>query len=192
MRKNLIRGSISLTFLMLGTFQAKAEGFNGLRADMHIGADRASGGELDIVLKSTSWGFGLGYDKELSEQFVVGLETNLDYFTGEYSGNFRIYGQNFPYSIKAKRDLEASLRFGPKLGTKGLLYGKAGYTNASYESSLTNIASVWQSGDGIRLGVGLEYAFHAHGFIKTEYRFSTYDSGNVTRSQIFTGVGYRF
>ncbi len=47
------------------------------------------------------------------------------------------------------------------------------------------------NGDGIRAGVGGQYALGANSYIGTEYRYSNYEAG-LSRHQVAATFGFRF
>jgi outer membrane immunogenic protein len=83
------------------------------------------------------------------------------------------------------------------IGGRTLLYAKAGYTNArvkvSYDDGDTGVDNFnyHRNLDGIRLGVGAEYAVGPNSFVKAEYRYSNYEKG-FSRNQALAGFGFRF
>jgi len=119
--------------------------------------------------------FGLagGYDFRTGRA-VIGVELEAAESTVSRSG------------VEAGRDLYAGGRVGVVLNERGLLYAKAGYTNARASFAGTGV-----NFDGIRAGAGIEWMVDSHVSIRGEYRYSNYEDG-LSRHQGLIGLGYRF
>jgi outer membrane immunogenic protein len=159
---------------------AGATEFVGPRIELHAGWDRAGidGRTEDGIV----YGGGLGYDFAIADTATLGVEADVDFATTDVA----VGGGE----LEAKRDLAAGVRLGIKLGEQALLYAKAGYTNARVTASAFGF-SLSDDLDGVRLGVGAEYAYSDTGFAKVEYRYSNYESG-FERSQLLFAIGARF
>lgn len=93
--------------------------------------------------------------------------------------------------VEAGRDLYIGGRAGVVAGRSVLLYVKAGYTNARSVYSAGSFSSGTNL-DGIRAGVGIEFAIPNSPFaLRAEYRYSNYEQG-YSRNQGVAGVGLRF
>lgn len=99
---------------------------------------------------------------------------------------------------KVDRDLYVGGRVGAVVGSKTLLYAKAGYTNGrlglDYEDGTpATVAdfSTRENLDGVRAGAGAEIALTPHMFLKAEYRYSNYEQG-FEKHQGVAGLGFRF
>jgi outer membrane immunogenic protein len=88
--------------------------------------------------------------------------------------------------VRASRDLYAGARVGAVVGGRGLVYVKAGYTNARASFGGTGV-----NFDGIRGGAGLEWMLTGNLSIRGEYRYSNYEDG-LSRNQGIVGLGVRF
>lgn len=159
---------------------ASAAEFVGPRIELHAGWDRAGiDGETE---DGVVYGGGVGYDVAIADGTTLGVEANVDFATTDVA----VGGGE----LQAKRDIEGSARLGFKVGERALLYAKAGYTNARVTAAAFGF-SLSDNLDGVRLGVGGEYAYGDRGFAKVEYRYSNYEAG-FERSQLLFAVGARF
>lgn len=131
---------------------------------IHGGGDSQSG---------LAFGIAGGYDFRTGGA-VIGIELEAVESTVSDSG------------VEASRDLYAGLRVGGVIGERGLLYAKAGYTNARASFGGTGV-----NFDGIRAGAGLEWMLGSNFSIRGEYRYSNYEDG-LSRHQGLVGLGYRF
>lgn len=141
------------------------------------------------------YGIAGGYDVAMGNGVRVGIDGEVS-----DSNNKSCYGAATAADprvcAKAARDLYIGGRIGKVVaGGRGLLYAKAGYTNArmkltendgdgQYTLDHTNL-------DGVRLGVGGEYGLTRNTFLKAEYRYSNYEQG-FSRNQLVGGFGVRF
>lgn len=133
-------------------------------------------------------GVTIGYDFEFNTGFVVGVE-------GEYTDSSvgvdytDILAAGDRFSVNAGRDFYAGVRVGVRTGDLGLIYVKAGYTNAAiegeYDDGFSEIADQ-ETISGFRVGVGGEFDFSSNASLRLEYRYSDY--GEVTIAGINTGV----
>lgn len=146
--------------------------------------------EQNIMVGAT-----IGYDFETDSRFVFGAEVEYtDSSVGVDISNVALTGDRF--SVNAGRDLYAGLRLGYRTGNDGLLYLKAGYTDASIEGEYfdgVGTISDELSFGGVRFGAGGEIDFSSDAAIRLEYRYSDYgeltilgvDSGaEVSRHQL--------
>lgn len=153
-----------------------ASAFTGFRIEGLVGYDNVGAPGFknpDGVL----YGIGAGYDHAIGS-LVIGVEADAT----DSTAKVKLVGPD----IETDRDLYVGGRIGAVVGS-GLLYAKAGYTNARVEVS----GAGHQNFDGVRAGVGYEYALSAKSFIKVEYRYSNYEDG-LSRNQGVAGFGFRF
>ena len=142
--------------------------------------DGLSDSEEDVLV-----GVTIGYDYETTSGIVFGVE-------GEYTDSN--VGVSYTdgvesASINAGRDLYVGGRLGFRPGRNGILYVKAGYTDASVEGEYddgTGSISDEISFGGVRVGVGGEIDLGSNYGIRVEYRYSDY--GSIEAFDIDTGI----
>ena len=167
-----------------------ARPFTGLRIEGIAGGDRLQNdGHSDDFL----YGIGAGYDVQMRGA-VVGVEAELS-----DSDNKSCFGAETTVSpricAKAARDIYVGARVGKTVGSRALVYAKAGYTNArvklTADDGIDRTTLARDNLDGIRLGAGAEYALFSNAYVKAEYRYSNYEQG-YSRNQLVGGFGVRF
>lgn len=142
---------------------ALAADFTGFRAGATIGmADENFLGD-DIF----TYGVNVGYDHAFGK-LITGI-------TAEYQESGK---------TGVGRDLSIVARIGSTVTDKALVYGLLGYTNQGIENSPIEL-------DGVRVGLGVEYALTEKVFSNVEYRYSNYERG-VELHQTLIGLGFRF
>ena len=168
-----------------------------------IGIDRVEFEADGLTSRDEDAVFGItaGYDYETEKGLVFGIEAEYtDSSLGVSVTDFDVAGDRL--SVNAGRDLYVGGRLGFRPGKNGLLYAKAGYTNASieveYDDGISAV-SAEESFDGFRLGAGGEIDLGSNYAVRLEYRYSDYgtlgddlfDTGvNVSRHQgIITLLG---
>ena len=185
----LIAGAIAAP-----AFAQEAAPFTGLRVEGLVGYDttKVEGEGSDGVL----YGGAVGYDMQLGGA-VLGIEAEAtdstidECVSGVVNAGDELCGE-------FGRDLYVGGRIGAVIGSKALLYAKAGYTNGrvrlDYEDGTAGTAldtSVGENLDGVRAGGGVEFALSPKAFIKAEYRYSNYEQG-FDKHQGVAGIGFRF
>lgn len=203
-------------------------GFDGFHVEALAGYDvvqitideEVYGEELSDDLGGFAYGVAAGYDFSFGGT-LLGVEVEYaDSTAGEsesFVGTVDGSSVDITASFDTGRDLYAGVRLGGQLSERSLVYVKAGYTNARTKLSLggtvdTESFLVSQNAtfDGLRLGLGSEYAFSDKAFAKIEYRLSMYgdgeveidgetadigeifEYGDINRHQIVVGLGMRF
>lgn len=164
----------------------------GFRLEGLIGYDDAA---FDSVTRGDGllYGIGLGYDLG-SRRMRFGLEAEASDSTARTCEP--LIGGTGNVCLRASRDLYVGARLGIEVAPRVLLYGKAGYTNFAesnlYPPSVGSIVTHPHS-DGIRFGLGAEFALSGRTFIKAEYRYSRYERAqDFDRNQAVLGFGFRF
>lgn len=187
--------------LMAGTFATPAfaqdappPDFSGFRIEGLVGydsaeiADNNDGGVL--------YGVGAGYDFQMG-RMVFGIEGEASDSTNRGCiDDFISAGDSL--CATTGRDLYAGGRIGAIVGRNVLLYGKAGYTNArigvDYDDGTAGGASNFsaaQNLDGVRVGLGAQFAIGSNAYIRTEARYSNYEQGS-DRGGVVGAFGFRF
>jgi outer membrane immunogenic protein len=166
--------------------------FTGARVEGIVGWDQLrNNGKDDGVL----YGVGAGYDVQMGSLLVGGEAEFSD--SDVKQRQFDVLATGDSLTARTGRDLYVGARVGGVIGGRTLLYAKAGYTNAraklAYDDGATGTANFRDhvNLDGVRLGVGAEYAVGSNSFIKAEYRYSNYEQG-FSRNQALAGFGFRF
>ena len=170
----------------------------GFRVEALVGYDHAS---FDSVFDGDGllYGVGVGYDLALG-RMRLGLEAEATDSTARTC--FGLVGFAGESCLRASRDLSIGGRVGFELQPGVLLYGKVGYS--SFRQSNSFPASIVTPGapgdfvvhpnfDGLRLGLGTEFALSRRTFVKAEYRFTNHEfSSGFNRHQAVMGFGLRF
>lgn len=180
-------------FATPATAQPAAPG-TGLRIEVIGGYERPS--LESSAFEGIVYGIGAGYDFQLGG-IVAGVEAELSDSTGEecFTG-LDVAGDTT--CLRTGRDIYVGGRLGARVGSRALVYAKAGYTNARFEveyddgtAAGLNDFEGGESTDGYRLGAGTEIGVGSNTFVKAEYRYSSYDGG-FERHQAVAGFGLRF
>ena len=166
--------------------------FTGLHVDGIAGWDNLqNGGHSNDVM----YGINGGYDVGFGNGVIAGVEGEIT-----DSNNKSCFGAKTAadprFCAKAARDLYVGGRVGKVVaGGRALVYAKAGYTNArvklTEDDGSDRFTLAHDNLDGVRVGVGGEYALTGNTFLKAEYRYSNYEQG-YSRNQVVGGFGVRF
>jgi outer membrane immunogenic protein len=140
------------------------------------------GGTGNLKSNGVLFGLGAGYDFAASPKVALGLDIEAtDSTTDIQAGTDR---------ISAGRDLYAGGRLTAALSDRANLYLKAGYTNARLKGTTGGVSQSTNL-DGVRGGIGLQFALGEKAYVSGEYRYSNYQS-DVTRHQGVLALGVRF
>jgi outer membrane immunogenic protein len=175
-----------------GTAQAQ-----GVRIEAHGGYDVLPNSVIKAP-KGVVYGGGIGYDISVGKNFFVGVEGNVDGSTADECITNNVAGGGGPIKtcLKLGRDFSGGVRLGVNLGDGNTkLYALGGYTNLRARLLTTQNGTTLSrdsgTGDGFRVGAGIERGFGGKAYGKLEYRYSNYSDG-VSRSQGLVGIGIRF
>lgn len=158
-----------------------------------VGIDRVETEVEGFTSRDEDVVFGVtaGYDYETAKGLVFGIEA--EYTDSSLGVSVRdVFDEGDRVSLNAGRDLYIGGRLGFRPGKNGLLYVKAGYTNASIEGEYddgTIEVSAEESFDGFRLGAGGEIDLGSNYGIRLEYRYSDY--GNLGADEFDVGLNVR-
>jgi outer membrane immunogenic protein len=159
---------------------------SGGRIEAITGYDRVSidaGGGANVDASGVTFGIGAGYDFAAGEKVLIGLDVEATEATTDLDPT--------PTDrVSAKRDLYAGGRLTTALSDKVNLYFKAGYTNARLKGTTGGVSQSTNL-DGVRGGIGLQFALGEKAYVSGEYRYSNYQS-DVTRHQGVLALGVRF
>jgi outer membrane immunogenic protein len=151
------------------------------------------------------YGGAAGYDLRFG-RVVAGIAGEISGDTGKSceTVNYAPFG-DFPgvagrACSRDGRSLFGGARLGYVVGGRALLYAVGGYANIRQSGTFDGTvgAAPLHGRDhldmsGYRVGGGIDYALAPHAFVKVEYRYTRVDDhASLRRSQIVTGVGYRF
>ena len=128
------------------------------------------------------YGISGGYDFQRNN-VVFGIELEAAESTGDVC--------EAGICLDASRDLYVGGRVGTVVSESALLYVKAGYTNARFELDPAVLGDSDTTLDGIRGGVGIEWATGTPVVARIEYRYSNYEN-DLSRHQGVVGLGIRF
>lgn len=188
-----------ITVLMAGAFATPAfaqtpPSQSGFHVEAIGGYDRAS--LIGENAGGIVYGLGAGYDFQ-SGNAVFGIEGEAtDSTADECITALVVAGDSL--CARMGRDFYIGGRAGALVGRNVLLYAKAGYTNARFTlayddgtSATVNDSSGHGNLDGVRVGAGVQFGIGSNAFIRTEYRYSNYESG-FDRHQVVGAFGFRF
>jgi outer membrane immunogenic protein len=207
MLKYLIFGTLALAGLTAPAYAKDGDGpdapdpgspaatpFSGFRLEAVGGyvSTNVSGDGSDGIV----YGGATGYDFR-SGSMVFGVEVEgSDSTVDKCFGSILIAGDRI--CVQEGRDLFVGGRIGAVVGSRTLLYAKAGYTNGrvniAYDDGIAGTAGDFDSGenlDGARAGVGAEFLIGSKTYAKIEYRYSNYEGG-FDKHQGLVGFGIRF
>jgi outer membrane immunogenic protein len=168
--------------------------------------------EVEAGKDGVTYGGAIGYDFALGTNLTAGAEL------GVYGSSIRWYntenlnpGAFNTAQVNAGRDLYVGGRIGYALSNKTQVYAKAGYTNQRFGVTGTDANDVLYQGinaSGFRLGAGIEQKLTKATYVKLEYDFSHYASGQFNyagltpdgsnfdlhndQHQLLASVGLRF
>ncbi|TWB75364.1 outer membrane immunogenic protein [Nitrospirillum amazonense] len=148
-------------------------------------------------------GLFAGYGQTVYDNIYVGAEGEANFYTGD-----RTYSDALgSYRVQPNYSAGVSARLGYVVQPDLLLFGRVGYQHTSIDTTnaLTGGASrqYAQDYDGVKYGVGADYAIDEHLFTRIEYDYTDYShstrdlAGGQLRttpdeSQVRVGVGIRF
>ncbi len=159
-----------------------------------------------------TFGGALGYDFAVTDTVTLGAEFGLYGSSTKWNNTENLVAGSFnTQTVKPGRDLYFATRLGYALSPKTQVFGKAGYTNTHFGVYGTDGNEVLYDGinaDGFRLGAGVEHKLTKATYVKLEYDFSHYGSGQFNyaaatpdasnfdlhndQHQVLASVGFRF
>lgn len=194
MRKFATAVALAAATVAAPAFAQDVPNLGGFHVDGIVGWDHPSieGETADGIV----YGIGAGYDFQAGNA-IFGIEAEATTSTSdERVGGFAIAGDEL--RVRAGRDLYVGGRAGFGIGGNSLIYAKAGYTNARVrvdydDGTAATVADFTDRTnlDGIRVGAGAQIGLGSNAYLRTEYRYSNYESG-VDRHQVLGGFGFRF
>lgn len=169
MRKFIIAAAAAATLASPALAQDAASPFAGPRVGINIG----TGGDDPFDFDGTTIGVDVGYDWDMGGAVAgLGIEYQTDLGDGFFDAN----------------ETAIMARVGGKIGQSALIYVNGGYSRVALGS--TPFGS--PGGDGIRVGVGGEFALGGGGTsLKIEQRYGNYGNGAEVH-QTVAGINFRF
>lgn len=157
--------------------QVGAEQLNSDNTGPRAGGTRK---EDDIGGLGVSGGPFLGYGKTFN-RFYFGAELEADFSSSDPSSSRKPGGRRF--SINKEHSFGASGRLGYVLDDNVLLYGRGGFVQTRFDTSLTtDIGATFGQANtetGSRFGVGAEIAATPNTFVRLDYTYTNYGGYQV-------------
>ena len=209
MKKIVSLAGLSIAAIAATPAAAQTAAPVGGRVEALIGYDRVGydledtfGIDDSVHMSGVLYGIGIGYDFPVSNGVSLGVDLEATASTADrkesFVGDVGGFDVDATGKISAGRDLYAGVRAIFAASPKVNIYVKAGYTNARLKGSVDGTidgesidSSDAANGDGIRAGLGAQYAISQKSFVGLEYRYSNYES-DFDRNQIAATFGFRF
>jgi len=169
---------------MTSVAQAADKNFNGAYAGAELGYNSFKFTE-GLKKDAAYYGIFAGYRIQMDSDLVLGLEGRFgdSSATADFSNNIE---------ISAGRQLGIDATIGYALGKEKdfLAFAFAGYTNARLTNRANN-SDTSTTGDGVRFGLGGEYAVTENVSFRVTSAYADYQ-GDVRDIQVNAGVLFRF
>jgi outer membrane immunogenic protein len=201
--------------------QTPAQAFSGAHVEATFGwghLSQTSIKDIDATAyakgsgSGVTYGGAVGYDVALTPHVTLGAEVGLYGSSARWNNTNNFVAGTFnTETVKPGRDLFVGARLGYAVTPKTQVFGKAGYTNTHFGITGDNGADPLYQGinaSGFRLGTGVEQKLTRATYVKFEYDYSHYGSGQFnyygttpdssdfdlhsSRSQILASVGVQF
>jgi outer membrane immunogenic protein len=203
------------------TTATPAQAFSGPHIEATFGWDHLNNKSLKDIDSTAeaqgssdgaTYGGALGYDFALTNRVTLGGEVGLYGSSAKWNNTANLVSGTFnTETVKPGRDIYVGARIGYALSPKTDLFAKAGYTNTRFAITGTDGSNVLYdaiNASGFRLGTGIEQKLTKATYVKLEYDYSHYGSGQFNyagstpdgsnfdlhndRHQILASVGMRF
>ena len=166
---------------------ASAQDFDGPRVEARIGYETPTVSEDNDVYKigsAVSYGGEIGFDVK-AKKVVIGPYANYEFSSVELCDGGDCLGE--------KGNLSVGGRVGLILGTKNLVYLKAGYASIEIEAKSGGFTGSESKG-GVQGAVGFEFGLKKlYGFVEAGYAdYGKFYGINLQRRQVAGGIGVRF
>jgi outer membrane immunogenic protein len=183
--KRIALAAVAATVIAAPAFAAPA----GPRIEGIVGYDHA---QVDVAgdAGGVVYGVGLGYDFAIGANGAFGIDAEIS----ESTADFEYVAGADSAKLAVNRDLYVGGRYTAAINDTVNLYAKLGYTNARIKGSVTTggtTVSDSANADGVRAGLGAQFALGPNSFVGTEYRYSNYE-GDFSRHQAVATFGFRF
>jgi outer membrane immunogenic protein len=198
-----------------------AQAFSGAHVEATFGwdhLDNKSYKDIDATAQvqgssdGVTYGGALGYDFALTNTVTLGAEVGLYGSSAKWNNAANLVAGTFNTAqVNPGRDIYVGGRIGYALSRKTDLFAKAGYTNQRFGvtgTDGTNVTYQAINENGFRLGAGVEHKLTKATYVKLEYDYSHYGSGQFNyanstpdgsnfdlhndQHQVLASVGLRF
>jgi len=170
---------------------AHASNHGGGRIEALVGWDHPSisledfGINDDLNADGIVFGIGAGYDFEVSPTASIGIDLEASESTADFNFDDGVDTAE----ISVGRDLYVGGRVTIAASPTANVYFKAGYTNTRFRFDL-NGATDSANADGVRGGLGAQFALGGNAYVGGEYRYSNYEA-DLSRHQAVLIFGFR-
>jgi outer membrane immunogenic protein len=201
--------------------QTPAQAFSGTHVEATFGWDHLNTKSLKDVdstaetkagADGVTYGGAVGYDIPVTRNVTLGGEVGLYGSSIKWRNTENLNAGTFNTAqVNAGRDIYVGGRIGYALSNKTQVFAKAGYTNQRFGVTGTDGNTTLYQGinaSGFRLGTGIEQKLTKATYVKLEYDFSHYGSGQFNyagttpdgsnfdlhndQHQVLASVGLRF
>jgi len=185
----------------IGGYYVKNTSYNNLNLASDFSANK----------KALTYGGALGYDIPLTENWTIGVETGFYTSKRTWTNPNLVAGTFNTSAISPGRDLFFGARIGNAISMKTQIFGKLGLTNSQFGIYGTNGNGTLYdaiNATGLRIGGGIEHHMTRSIYIKLEYDYSKYGTGqfnyhgttpdassfdvHANRHQGLGSIGFRF
>ena len=170
---------------------AHASNHSGGRIEALVGWDHPSIGledlgiDDDVNSDGIVFGIGAGYDFAVGPAASIGIDIEAS----ESTADFEFDDGVDTAEIAAGRDLYVGGRATFVVSPTANVYVKAGYTNARFRFDLNGDRES-ANADGVRGGIGAQFALGGNAYVGGEYRYSNYEA-DLSRHQAVLIFGFR-
>lgn len=216
-----MRKTIAILPLLVGVVATPAYAQDigtGARAEIRAGYDEINvgvefdGGVMSEQAAESNLAFGaeVGFDARVGEGLVAGIYGGVDFTRVDGCGElFGREDEQFEdrFCVQGGRNIYLGGRLGIPTGDGGLIYAKAGFSNADFTAEYSDFAAssfeATNNAGGWHVGAGFELPVVRNIYVKGEYVHTSYgelfgsefgaeNSIRANRHQIMGGVGMRF
>lgn len=165
------------------------------------------GGDDDISASSNGFMGGIytGYNWELSNAYLFGLEGDINYSDLSQDTEIEIKDRDYDWNSRVEWEAALRARFGINY-ERWLPYVAGGLAFAGVKHNLTtdntDIGTASHIAVGFTLGAGVDYALTNNLLLRAEYRYSDYGKKGIddndlveaklTTNNIRLGIAYKF
>ncbi|MEA1013022.1 porin family protein [Sphingosinicella sp. LY1275] len=189
--KRIALAAVAATVIAAPAFAAPSgPRIEGIVGYDHAQVDFTDIGGSDEDAGGVVYGVGIGYDFAVGTNGAFGIDAEIT----DSTADLKFVDGTDSAKIAVNRDLYVGGRYTAAVNDKVNLYAKLGYTNARIKGSVTTggtTVSDSANADGVRAGLGAQFAIGPNSFVGTEYRYSNYE-GDFSRHQAVATFGFRF